>query len=34
LWGFGDVYKGQTSGPGLLANTDRFAESFRGSIGE
>ena len=23
-----------TSGPGLLANTDRFAESFRGSIGE
>lgn len=23
-----------TSGPGLTANTDRFAESFRGSIGE
>lgn len=23
-----------TSGPGLLANTDRFAESFLGSIGE
>lgn len=23
-----------TAGPGLLANTDRFAESFRGSIGE
>ena len=23
-----------TSGPGLEANTDRFAESFRGSIGE
>jgi hypothetical protein len=23
-----------TSGPGLVANTDRFAESFRGSIGE
>ena len=31
----GDRYEARpTSGPGLLANTDRFAESFRGSIGE
>jgi hypothetical protein len=32
---YGRTYpKRPTSGPGLLANTDRFAESFRGSIGE
>ena len=37
---FGKTYKGDrfaarpTSGPGLEANTDRFADSFRGSIGE
>lgn len=31
----GDKYEARpTSGPGLLANTDRFADSFRGSIGE
>ena len=30
-----NIYEARpTSGPGLLANTDRFAESFRGSIGE
>ncbi len=30
-----NVYEARpTSGPGLLANTDRFADSFRGSIGE
>jgi hypothetical protein len=37
---FGKTYKGDmfaarpTTGPGLEANTDRFADSFRGSIGE
>ena len=37
---FGKQFKGDsfaarpTSGPGLTANTDRFAESFRGSVGE
>jgi phage gpG-like protein len=37
---FGKTYKGDrfaarpTMGPGLEANTDRFANSFRGSIGE
>jgi len=37
---FGKTYKGDrfaarpTMGPGLEANTDRFADSFRGSIGE
>jgi len=37
---FGKTYKGDrfaarpTMGPGLEANTDRFADTFRGSIGE
>jgi hypothetical protein len=31
----GDRYEARpTSGPGLVANTDRFAGMFRGSIGE